>query len=82
MSPPLFALLVGYALPFAGPLDGLLLAVLFGLGTVLSPLLLLGGVTGWLLNKAPLFRRWIALFGGGILILLGLVTLITSVMAI
>jgi len=44
----------------------------------LSPMLLLGGVTGWLLNKAPLFRKWVSIAGAGILILLGLVTLISS----
>lgn len=81
ICPPLLALLL-YALPFAAPVDGLVLAVLFGLGTVLSPLLLLGGVTGWLLNKAPLFRKLIAVFGGGILMVLGLVTILTAVMAI
>jgi sulfite exporter TauE/SafE len=81
ICPPLLALLL-YALPFTAPLNVLVLAVPLGLGTVLSPLLLLGGVTGWLLNKAPLFRRWIALFGVVVLILLGLVTLITSIMAI
>ena len=81
ICPPLLALLL-YALPFAAPIDGLVLALLFGLGTVLSPLLLLGGVTGWLLNKAPLFRKWIAVFGGGVLLVLGLVTLLTAIMAI
>jgi hypothetical protein len=39
----------------------------------------LGGVTGWLLNKAPLFRKWISLAGGGILILLGIITIASSV---
>jgi hypothetical protein len=36
---------------------------------------LLGGVSGWLLNKAPLFRKWIALAGALILILLGIAAL-------
>jgi hypothetical protein len=54
------------------------LAVLFGVGTTISPLLVLGGVTGWLLNKAPLFRKWISLAGGGILILLGAITIVNS----
>jgi sulfite exporter TauE/SafE len=81
ICPPLLALLL-YSLPFAAPIDGLIIALLFGLGTVLSPLLLLGGATGWLLNKAPLFRKWIAIFGGGILIVLGLLALLTAIMAI
>jgi threonine/homoserine/homoserine lactone efflux protein len=54
---------------------------LFGLGTALSPILLLGGATGWLLNKAPLFRKWISIFGAGILILLGIGTLLTPIVA-
>jgi hypothetical protein len=41
-------------------------------------MLLLGGVTGWLLNKAPLFRKWVSLAGAGTLIVLGLVSLISS----
>jgi putative Mn2+ efflux pump MntP len=57
------------------------LAVLFGLGTALSPMLLLGGVTGWLLNKAPLFRKWISIVGAGILIVLGIATLANAIIA-
>jgi sulfite exporter TauE/SafE len=79
ICPPLIALLLTYALPFSSPAGSMSLAVLFGLGTTISPLLLLGGVTGWLLNKAPLFRKWISLAGGGILILLGVITIITSI---
>jgi sulfite exporter TauE/SafE len=70
ICPALLALLV-YSLPFATPIDSFALAVLFGLGTALSPLLLLGGATGWLLNKAPLFRKWISMFGGFVLVALG-----------
>jgi sulfite exporter TauE/SafE len=70
ICPALLALLV-YSLPFATPLDSFAFAVLFGLGTALSPLLILGGATGWLLNKAPLFRRWISMFGGLVLVALG-----------
>jgi putative Mn2+ efflux pump MntP len=76
----LLALLV-YSLPFAAPIDSLALAVLFGLGTALSPLLLLGGATGWLLNKAPLFRKWISIFGAVILIVLGVSTLLMAMTA-
>jgi hypothetical protein len=53
-------------------------AILFGLGTALSPILLLGGITGWLLKKAPLFRKWITLGGAAILIILGIATLATA----
>jgi cytochrome c-type biogenesis protein len=78
LCPPLIALLI-YSLPFASPLGSVGLAVLFGLGTALSPILLLGGVTGWLLNKAPLFRKWVSIAGSAILILLGIITIINSV---
>jgi sulfite exporter TauE/SafE len=80
VCPPLLMLLL-YSVPFAAPVDTFVIAVLFGLGTALSPLLLLGGVTGWLLNKAPLFRKWIATGGSAILILLGTATLITAVIS-
>ncbi len=77
VCPPLIALLI-YSLPFASPLGSVGIAVLFGLGTTLSPILLLGGVTGWLLNKAPLFRKYIAIAGGTVLIVLGLITMVSS----
>ena len=77
VCPPLVILLL-YSLPFGAPIDSFVVAVLFGLGTAISPMLLLGGVTGWLLNKAPLFRKWIAIFGGGILIVLGIVAIANS----
>jgi cytochrome c-type biogenesis protein len=75
---PLLALLA-YSVTFAAPIDSLALAVLFGLGTTLSPILLLGGATGWLLNKAPLFRKWISRMGAVALIALGLVTLVNAI---
>jgi len=81
LCPPLIALLL-YSLPFASPLGSVGLAVLFGLGTALSPILLLGGMTGWLLNKAPLFRKWIAYGGGGLLIALGALTIASSIIQI
>jgi cytochrome c-type biogenesis protein len=75
---PLLALLA-FSVTFASPIDSFTLAVLFGLGTTLSPILLLGGATGWLLNKAPLFRKWISRLGAAALIILGLVTLINTI---
>ena len=78
ICPPLIALLI-YSLPFASPVGSVGIAVLFGLGTTLSPILLLGGVTGWLLNKAPLFRRWISIAGAVLLIMLGIVTIVSSI---
>lgn len=81
LCPPLIALLA-YSIPFANPIDSLAFAVLFGVGTTISPMLLLGGVTGWLLNKAPLFRKWIGLAGAVALILLGISTLISSIIVL
>jgi sulfite exporter TauE/SafE len=78
LCPPLIALLI-YSLPFASPVGSVGIAVLFGLGTTLSPILLLGGVTGWLLNKAPLFRKWISIAGAALLIVLGIVTIVSSI---
>jgi len=76
---PLVSILL-YSVSFAAPIDSLILAVLFGLGTTLSPILLLGGATGWLLNKAPLFRKWVAIGGAGVLIVLGTINLVTAIM--
>lgn len=78
LCPPLAFLLL-YSIPFAAPIDSFIVAVLFGLGTALSPMLLLGGVTGWLLNKAPLFRKYVSLAGGGLLIVLGAATLANTI---
>ena len=80
LCPPLIALLV-YSLAFATPIDGLILAVLFGLGTALSPLLLIGGATGWLLSKAPLYRKWISLVGACVLIVFGFGTMLAALLA-
>jgi len=41
---------------------------------------LLGGVTGWLLSKAPLFRKWLSIAGGGMLVVLGVLTLVTTIL--
>ncbi len=78
ICPYLVAILLLYALPLGTPIDGFIVSILFGLGTALSPLLLLGGVTGWLLNKAHLFRRWISVAGGLMLIILGILTSTTA----
>lgn len=78
LCPPLVVLLV-LSVSSGVPTDSFVLAVLFGLGTTLSPIILLGGVTGWLLNKAPLFRKWISIVGAGILLLLGIITIVNAI---
>jgi sulfite exporter TauE/SafE len=76
LCPPLIAVLL-YAVTFS-QVDCIILTVLFGVGTALSPLLLLGGATGWLLNKAPLFRIWLSRIGGVALVVMGLSVLFNS----
>ena len=78
--PPLIALLL-YALTFS-QVDCTIMAVLFGLGTALSPLLFLGGATGWLLKKAPLFTKWLSRIGGIALVVMGLSVLFSALMDI
>jgi sulfite exporter TauE/SafE len=58
------------------------IAVLFGLGTALSPMFFLGGAIGWLLEKAPFFRKWTSIFGGAFLILLGSSVLLLAILEI
>jgi sulfite exporter TauE/SafE len=62
LCPPLVALLL-YAVTFT-KVNSMIFAVLFRLGTAISLLIFLGGTTGWLLNKAPLLRKWKAKIGG------------------
>jgi len=78
LCPPLITLLL-YSATLSAPSDSVILATLFGLGTTLSPLLILGGATGWLLNKAPLFSGWISKIAAGILILLGCNMLLNAI---
>ena len=59
-----------------------LIAILFGLGTTISPMLFLGGAAGWLFEKAPLFRKWTSTAGAALLILLGSSTLIFAIIEI
>lgn len=78
LCPPLIAILL-VGVTSSPQVNPAFLAVLFGVGTAASPLLLLGGMTGWLLEKAPLLRTWISRFGGAVLILLGISVLISAV---
>ena len=80
LCPHLVALLL-YAVTFS-QVDCTILAVLFGVGTALSPFLLLAGATGWLLNKAPLFSKWLSRIGGIALIAMGLSVLLGALLEI
>ncbi|MBS7659571.1 MAG: sulfite exporter TauE/SafE family protein [Candidatus Bathyarchaeia archaeon] len=79
ICPPL-AMLILYAITFGSPIDGSLIPIIFGVGTAISPILPLGGVTGWLLNKAPLFRRKLSIIGSIVLILLGIASLLNTIL--
>jgi sulfite exporter TauE/SafE len=74
LCPPLVFLLV-YAATF-GQISPTVMAVLFGVGTAMSPVLILGGATGWLLKKAPMFTKWLSKIGGITLVVMGLSVLI------
>jgi cytochrome c-type biogenesis protein len=78
LCPPLIAFLL-YALTNYQA-NTTVLAVLFGLGTALSPMLILAAVVGWLLEKAPLFRKWTSILGGVVLVLLGVSVLVLGLM--
>jgi sulfite exporter TauE/SafE len=80
LCPPLVALLL-YAVTFS-QVNCTIMAVLFGVGTALSPLLVLGGATGWLLNKAPLFTKWLSRIGGVALVVMGLSVLFSALLVI
>jgi sulfite exporter TauE/SafE len=77
LCPPLVGFLL-YSATLSGPGDSIIQATLFGVGTTLSPLLFLGGATGWLLNKAPLFSKWISKIAAVVLILLGFNMLLSA----
>ncbi len=70
LCPPFVGFLL-YSTTLSGLGDSVIQAALFGVGTAISPLLFLGGATGWLLNKAPLFSGWISKIAAVVLILLG-----------
>lgn len=80
ICPPLLLLLVTYSAAFTVALDSFILALLFGICTAISPTLLIAGIDGWLLNKAPLFKKWVSILGGVLLIALGLNTLISAIL--
>ncbi|MEM3162278.1 MAG: sulfite exporter TauE/SafE family protein [Candidatus Bathyarchaeia archaeon] len=79
VCPPLIAILT-YSLS-TSTVSPTLSAFFFGAGTAFSPLFLIGGVSGWLFNKAPLFSKWISRAGAGVLIILGLGAAVGAVTA-
>jgi sulfite exporter TauE/SafE len=79
VCPPLVALLLAsLALPNT---NSIIVAILFGLGTALSPLAVAAGATGWLLNKAPMFSGWLSKIGGAILLFMGSSVLLSTLLS-
>ncbi|MEM2144093.1 MAG: sulfite exporter TauE/SafE family protein [Candidatus Jordarchaeaceae archaeon] len=78
VCPPFMALLL-YSVTLSASSSSFVLATMFGLGTILSPLIIFCGVTGWLLSKAPLYSRWVIKISAGILILSGLNMILNAV---
>ena len=72
--PPLLALL-GLAVLSQSAITGLFMGFVFGLGTVISPILLLGFLSGWFAKNKE-FQKVIPYVTGIFLILLGLVYII------
>jgi sulfite exporter TauE/SafE len=83
---PLVGILL-YSATFLSLTESVILACLFGLGTLVSPLLPLCGMASWITNLAQsetiTLRKWIPRIGGTILVLMGvsilLNPLITSI---
>lgn len=82
--PPLVALLV-FSAAVGSAAMGLLLGVLFGIGTVLSPIIIVAAAAGWfsdrLAREAPLVTPAVRRAGGLLLVLLGVWTVYNAVAA-
>jgi sulfite exporter TauE/SafE len=75
--PPLIALLV-FAAAVGSAYTGLVLGLLFGIGTVISPIIIIAAAAGWfsdrIAKEAPLMRISVRRFAGLMLVLLGIWT--------
>ena len=82
--PPLVALLVAAA-AYGSAATGLGMGLLFGLGTVVSPMLLVAAAAGWfserVAREAPLARHGVTRAAGALLVLLGAWTVYRAVVA-
>lgn len=72
--PPLVALLALAAVSKSA-LTGALMGLVFGIGTVVSPIIILGFFSGWLAKQKE-FKKVIPYVSGGFLILLGIIYVI------
>lgn len=82
--PPLVALLVASA-AYGSAATGLGMGLLFGLGTVLSPMLVVAAAAGWFSERvardAPLARHGVTRLAGVLLVLLGAWTVYRAAVA-
>ena len=82
--PPLVALLV-FAAAYGSAVTGLALGVVFGLGTLISPMLLVAAAAGWFSDRvareAPLVRGGVSRVAGVVLVALGIWTAYRAVVA-
>jgi thiol:disulfide interchange protein DsbD len=82
--PPLIALLV-FSAAIGSATMGLVLGLVFGLGTLISPLIIVAGAAGWFSDRvardAPLMTSGIRRVGGLMLVLLGSWTIYNAVTA-
>ena len=72
--PPLIAL-IGLAAASKSALAGALMGLVFGIGTIISPIIILGFFSGWFAKQKE-FKKVIPYVSGGFLILIGLIYLI------
>jgi sulfite exporter TauE/SafE len=82
--PPLIALLV-FAAAVGSAGTGLVLGLLFGIGTVISPIVVIAGAAGWfsdrIAKEAPLFTQGVRRVAGLMLVALGVWTAYRAVTA-
>jgi thiol:disulfide interchange protein DsbD len=82
--PPLIALLV-FSAAIGSATMGLTLGLVFGLGTLISPLIIVAGAAGWFSDRvardAPLMTSGIRRVGGLMLVLLGIWTIYNALTA-
>jgi sulfite exporter TauE/SafE len=74
--PPLVALL-GLAVASKSAITGALMGLFFGVGTIISPIIILGFFSGWFAKQKE-FKKVIPYVSGGFLILLGIIYLIVG----
>jgi sulfite exporter TauE/SafE len=82
--PPLIALLV-FAATVGSAGTGMVLGLVFGLGTVISPMIVIAGAAGWFSDRiasdSPLFKQGVRRVAGLMLVALGIWTAYRAITA-